>query len=123
MPTRKSWAKAKTYFKKWTKREEVYDLSVGGTAKKARFESIPQVREQPEPEEREDNNTIGSDDAIREYIDNVSAASMAKEERIQEMAEDARRKDDQFAAMLARIDAKDKQIKELIMQVAAMKSS
>ena len=39
---------------------------------------------------------------------NALAASMAKEERIQEIAEDTRRKDDQFAAMLARMDAKDK---------------
>ena len=48
---------------------------------------------------------------------------MAKEERIQEIAEDARRKDEQFTAMLARMDAKDKQMNELIMQVAAMRSS
>ena len=56
-------------------------------------------------------------------IENASAASMAKEERIQEMAEEVRRKDDQFSAMLARMDVKDKQMNELIMQVATMKSS
>ena len=58
------------------------------------------MRDQPEPEERDDTNTIGSDDALRKYIENASAASMVKEERIKEMAEDARRKDDQFAAMI-----------------------
>ena len=78
---------------------------------------------QPEPEERDDSNNIGSDDAIREYIDNASAASMAKEEHIQEMAEDAQRKDMQFEAMLARLDAKDKQMNDLILQVAAMNSN
>ena len=35
VPARKTWGRAKTYFEKWTKREEVYDLSIGGTAKKA----------------------------------------------------------------------------------------
>ena len=48
---------------------------------------------------------------------------MAKEERIQEMAEDARRKDMQFEAMLARLDAKDEQMNDLILQVAAMNSN
>ena len=57
LPTRKTWVKAKTYFEKWTKREEVYGLSVGGTAKKARFESNLQIREQLELEERKDNNS------------------------------------------------------------------
>ena len=38
------------------------------------------------------------------------------------MAEDARRKDDQPAAMLTRMDTKDKQMTELIMQVSAMKT-
>ena len=109
LPTRKIWAKARAYFEKWTRREEKYDISAGGTAKKMRFESNLQVRnQQPETHERDDTNTIGSDDAIPEYIDNASAALMAKKECIQEMAEDARRKDEQFEAMLARIDAKDK---------------
>ena len=66
------------------------------------------MREQPEPEERDDNNNIVSDDAIHEYIDKAAAAAIAKEERIQEMAEDVRRNNDQFAAMLARMDEKDK---------------
>ena len=37
-PARKTWGRVKAYFEKWTKREEVYDLSIGGTAKKARFQ-------------------------------------------------------------------------------------
>ena len=115
-PTRKTWAKARTYFEKWTKWEERYDITAGGTAKKMRFESNLQVRDQePEPDKRDDSNNIGSDHTIREYIDNASAALMAKEERIQEMAEDARRKDEQFETMLARMDAKDKQMNESIM--------
>ena len=46
------WDRAKTYFEKWTKREEVYDLSISGTAKKARFESSLNAQEQrgPAPE-------------------------------------------------------------------------
>ena len=66
------------------------------------------MHKQPEPEDRNDNDNFVSEDTIRAYIDNASAAAIAKEERIQEMAEDARRNDDQFAAMLARMDAKDK---------------
>ena len=49
VPARKTWERAKTYFKKWTKREEVYDLSIGGTAKKAQFESSLNAQEQREP--------------------------------------------------------------------------
>ena len=39
------------------------------------------------------------------------------------MAEDARRKEEQFEAMFERLDAKDKQMNELILQVAAINSS
>ena len=38
------------------------------------------------------------------------------------MAEDARRKDDQLTAMLARMDAKEKSMTELIMQVPVIKT-
>ena len=102
----------------------LFDLSIGGTAKKARFESSPNVREErePEPEQLDGKNAIGSDDAIQEYIDNALTASMAKEERMQEMAEDARRKDNQLAVMLTRMDAKYKQVTELIAQVTPMKT-
>ena len=48
------------------------------------------------------------------------SASTAKEERIQQMADDARRKADQLASMLSRMDAKDKQITDLIAQVTSM---
>ena len=123
-PSRKTWAKATSYFEKWTRREEKYDISAGGTAKKTRFESNQQVREhQPAQEQRDDSDNIGTDNALREYIDSASAASMAKEERILQMAEDARRKDDQYEAMLERLDAKDKQMNDLILQVAAINSN
>ena len=112
----------KAYFEKWTKREEVYDLSIGGTAKKARFQSNLITRKQPEPEQRSDDNTISSVDASHEYINNASAAAMVKEQRMQVMAEDVGRKDNQLAAMLTKMHAKDKQMTELIMQVAAMKT-
>ena len=39
---------------------------------------------------------------------------------MQEMAEDARRKDNQLAAMLSRMDAKDKQMTNLIAQVTSI---
>ena len=48
---------------------------------------------------------------------------MAKEERILHMAEDARRKDERYEAMLERLDAKDKQMNDLILQVAAINSN
>ena len=48
---------------------------------------------------------------------------MAKEERILQMAEDARRKDDRYEEMLERLDKKDKQMNELIQQVAAINSN
>ena len=57
---------------------------------------------------------------MREYLDNISTASSAKEERMQQMANDARRKDDQLAAMLSRMDAKDQQMNDLIAQVTNM---
>ena len=44
-PSRKTWAKATSYFEKWTRREEKYTITAGGTAKKACFESNQQVRE------------------------------------------------------------------------------
>ena len=121
-PTRKTWDCAKTYFEKCTKREEVYDLSIGGTAKKARFESSlnAQERRGPPPEQRDDDDTISPDDSLQEYLDNILSASTAKEERSQHMADDARRKDDQLAAMLSRMDAKDKQMTDLIAQVTNM---
>ena len=64
--TRKTWGCAKSYFQRWTKKEEVYDLSIGGTAKKARFESSLNAGEQrePAPEQRADKNAIGANDAI-----------------------------------------------------------
>ena len=106
---RKTWAKATSYFEKWTRREEKYDISAGGTAKKTRFESNQQVRDHhPAQEQRDDSDDIGTDYALREYIDSASAALMPKEERILQMAEDARRKEEQFEAMLSRLDAKDK---------------
>ena len=45
---------------------------------------------------------------------------MAKEKRILQMAEDAKSKDDRYEAMLKRLDAKDEQMNNLILQVAAM---
>ena len=39
---------------------------------------------------------------------------------MQDMAEDARRKDNQLAAMLSKMDAKDKQMTNLIAQVTTM---
>ena len=47
-------------------------------------------------------------------------ASTAKEERIQQIADNARRKDDRPAAMLSRMNAKDKQMTDLITQVTSM---
>ena len=90
--SRKTWEKSTSYFKKWTRREEKYDISAGGTAKKTRFESNQQVRDhQPTQEKCDDSDDIRTNDALREYIDSASAASMAKEERILQMAEEARR--------------------------------
>ena len=48
-PARKTWDCAKTYFEKWTKREKVYDVSIGGTAKKALFQSSINAQEKREP--------------------------------------------------------------------------
>ena len=64
--TRKTWGRVKSYFQRWTKREEVYDLSISGTAKKARFESSLNAREQrePAPEQLGDKNSLDADDAI-----------------------------------------------------------
>ena len=83
---RKTWRRAKSYFQRWTKREEVYDLSIGGITKKARFESSLNAREQrePAPEQRDDKNAIGADNAIGDYLDDVTAASTVKEERMRE---------------------------------------
>ena len=57
---------------------------------------------------------------MQEYLDNILSASTAKAERIQQMADDVRRKDDQLASMLSRMDAKDKQMTDLIAQVTSM---
>ena len=38
-PSRRTWAKATAYFDKWTRREDKYTITAGGTAKKTRFES------------------------------------------------------------------------------------
>ena len=57
---------------------------------------------------------------MREYLDNILSASTAKEEQIQQMANDARRKDNQLASILSRMDAKDKKMTDLIAQVTSM---
>ena len=41
---RKIWEKARKFFEKMTRREEVYTSAIGGTAKKARFESSQSAR-------------------------------------------------------------------------------
>ena len=86
-----------------TRREEVYTSLIGGTAKKTRFKSSQNAREQREPAdacERRDDNAIGNDDLMREYLDNITAASTAKEEGMQEMTCAAKRKDHQLADMI-----------------------
>ena len=80
-PARKTWEKATFYFEKMTRREESYIRGSGGTAKKTRFESSLNAREEREPaSEQRDDNVIGADDAMREYLDNITAAAAAKEE-------------------------------------------
>ena len=54
--------------------------------------------------------------------DEVEGKVEGEEQRMQVMAEDVGRKDNQLAAMLTKMHAKDKQMTELIMQVAAMKT-
>ena len=49
---------------------------------------------QPAQEQPDDSNDIGTNDALREYIDSASAALMAKEEQILQMAKDARKKEE-----------------------------
>ena len=49
-PARKTWGHTKIYFEKWTKREEVYDPSFGGTLKKARFKNSLNTRTKRQPE-------------------------------------------------------------------------
>ena len=98
-----------------TRREETYIRGYGGTAKKAKYESSLKAREEREPASKQrDDNAMGADDAMREYLDTITSAVTAKEERMQDMAEAAKRKDDQLADMMARLDAKDKQMSDLI---------
>ena len=40
-----TWEKARKFFEKMTRREEVYTSSIGGTAKKTRFESSQNARQ------------------------------------------------------------------------------
>ena len=65
-PNRRTWGSATTYFQKWTKREEVYDLGIGGTAKKARFESSLNTRGHrgPASEQRDNGDAIGTNDSL-----------------------------------------------------------
>ena len=85
--SRKNWEKARYYLEKMTRREEVYTSSIGGTGKKARFESLQNAREQQEPAdacERRDDNAIGTYDVMQEYLDKITAASTGKPGRRRE---------------------------------------
>ena len=84
---------------------------VGGTTKKARFESARHTREQRAldivPEQR-DNFEISNNERVQVYLDSFAEATLANKERIQEMKCAATSKDDQMAHIIARMDARDK---------------
>ena len=87
--------------------DETYMSVVGGTAKRARFESAKNTREERKPEnasKQRDNYAICTDESMREYLDTVTAAATAKEERMQEMTCAAKAKDNQLTEMMARLD-------------------
>ena len=79
---------------------------VGGTAKRARFESAIHTREQREPiikPEQRDDVEISSNKRVQAYLDSFAEAASANEDRIQEMKCSASSKDDQMADLIARI--------------------
>ena len=110
---------------------------VGGTAKRAQFESARHTREQREPiiePEQRDDAKISNNERVQAYLDSFAEAASANEERIQEMKCAASSKDDQMAELIARMDVrdhardeqirtKDKQIGDLIDKLTSMSTS
>ena len=54
---------------------------------------------------------------MQEYLDTVTAAATAKEERRQEMMNAAKAKDNQLTEMMARVDARDEQMNKKYEQI------
>ena len=75
-----------------TQREETYIRGYDGTAKKAKYKSSLNAREERAPASKQlDDNAIGADDAVRDYLATITSAATAKEERMQEMADAAKK--------------------------------
>ena len=83
---------------------------VGGTAKRARFESAIHTLEQQT--EQRDDVAISSNEMVQAYLDSFAEAASANEERIHKMKCAASSKDDQLAELIARMDARDNERNE-----------
>ena len=106
----KTYKQAKEFFEQLIDGDDIYTNVVGGTAKRARFESARHMREQREPTnapKQRDNIEICANKRVQAYLDSFAEAASANEERIQEMKCAASSKDDQMAEMMARMDARD----------------
>ena len=106
----KTYKEAKTFFVQLVDNDDIYTNEVGGTAKRARFESAIHTREQRQPiiePEQGHDVEISSNERVQAYLDSFAEAASVNKEHIQEMKCDASSKDDQMAELIARMDARD----------------
>ena len=108
----KTWPKATKYFQKLVTSKERYVGVVGGTAKKARFESAACTN-------KHDDNEINNGKKMCVYLDSISTSATASNKQIQEMTLANKAKDDQVVTLLAALLAKDLQVNTLIAKLAA----
>ena len=104
----KTWAGAKEYFEELTNDIDEYEANIGGTAKRAKFESAANVDE--------------GDDSLRQYFDSLAEAATADKEHIQQMSTTNSSMVTLSTTQQKQLEIKDAQITALIEQVKALTS-
>ena len=118
----KTWDRTKAYFEKLVTDQETYAENQGDTAKRARYESAAQAKEQAQAEEG---------DQLREYLEMLAAGTTTQEKQLESMKEmqtngmhqiEATQKGMlEFAAgVQSQLKAKDDQMAALTKQMAEM---
>ncbi len=90
--TKNDWTMAKQYFKGLVRDFEVYEQNSGGTAGKSKYESVNHAAD------------AAKGDKLRQYIAQIAAAAVAKEEKHDKIAasicDTTQKKTDEMAAQL-----------------------